>query len=137
MAKDRYHKPVREALESEGWTITHDPFRIKFGDKKIEIDLGAERLIAAERGTEKIAVEVKSFLSKSIMYELHEAVGQFVNYRILLGMKKEARDLFIALPEDIFDQFFGDEFGQTLLRELSMKLIVYKPDSKLIVKWIK
>lgn len=137
MARDKYHQPVREALESEGWTITHDPFRVKFGGKKIEIDLGAEKLIAAERGTERIVVEVKSFLSKSIMYELHEAVGQFVNYRIVLGMRNEDRELYIALPEDIFDQFFGDEFGQTLLRELSMKLIVYKPDTKVIVKWIK
>jgi hypothetical protein len=28
MAKDIYHQAVRNALEKEGWTITHDPFRI-------------------------------------------------------------------------------------------------------------
>jgi hypothetical protein len=35
----------------------------------MEIDLGAEKLICAEKGIEKIVVEVKSFLSRSLTYE--------------------------------------------------------------------
>jgi hypothetical protein len=38
------------------------------------VDLGAERLIAAERNLEKIAVEVKSFLAASTIYEFHLVV---------------------------------------------------------------
>ena len=62
MARDKYHNVVRRALEKDGWTITHDPLRYKIGSRKIEVDLGAEQLIGAEKGTEKIAVEIKSFI---------------------------------------------------------------------------
>ena len=59
-AKDKYHKQVRLALEKEGWHITHDPYFIRLGKRKGFIDLGAET-IGAERGLEKIAVEIKSY----------------------------------------------------------------------------
>jgi XisH protein len=39
------------------------------------IDLGAEKLIAAERGSEKIAVEIKSFSGASFINDLENAWG--------------------------------------------------------------
>ena len=51
-------------------------------DATLQIDLGAERLIAAEKGIEKIAVEVKSFVGSSKIEDLRDAVGQFVIYRL-------------------------------------------------------
>jgi hypothetical protein len=63
-AKDLYHETVKTALIKDGWTITDDhPLSLKIGNRNTAIDLGAEKIIAAERGTEKIAVEVKSFIS--------------------------------------------------------------------------
>jgi hypothetical protein len=49
-------KMVASALR---WTITHDPYYLndKIKNIRYEIDLGAEKLLAAERGSEKIAVE--------------------------------------------------------------------------------
>ena len=74
MAKDRFHQVVKKALAKEGWNMTRDPFQIKVGGVDMEIDLGAERLLAAERGEEKIAVEVKSFLATtSAISEFHTA----------------------------------------------------------------
>ena len=61
MAKDLIHDVVKKALIADGWTITHDPYYLKANPHTLKIDLGAERLIAAEKGTEKIAVEIKSF----------------------------------------------------------------------------
>lgn len=65
MARDKYHEHVRAALVKDGWVITHDPYRFRFlSSKDQEIDLGAERnVIGAERGAEKIAVEVKASLT--------------------------------------------------------------------------
>jgi hypothetical protein len=84
-AKDIYHETVRNALIKDGWTITHDPLRIRLArGKNLFVDLGAERLLGAERGSEKIAVEVKSFVGASDMRGLEEAVGQFVLYLSLL-----------------------------------------------------
>ncbi len=50
--RDKYHYVVKDALIREGWAITHDPYVFKT-DPKLSTDLGAERLIAAERGVEK------------------------------------------------------------------------------------
>lgn len=60
MAKDFYHQHVREALEKSGWTITHDPYPLATGVMDYEVDYGAEQLFAAEKGPEKIAIEVKT-----------------------------------------------------------------------------
>lgn len=58
MAKDLYHQHVKDALVKDGWTITHDPYFLDIDDRDpMEIDLGAEKLISAEKGSEKILVE--------------------------------------------------------------------------------
>lgn len=56
--KDIHHDAVKNALIADGWTITHDPLTIKFGQSNLFVDLGAERLLAAEKAQVKIAVEV-------------------------------------------------------------------------------
>jgi predicted RecB family endonuclease len=65
MAKDRFHNVVRNALEKDGWKITADPYEINVDDVDFEIDLAAQELLGAEREGEKIAVEIKSFISPS------------------------------------------------------------------------
>lgn len=42
--RDKFHDAVRQALEKEGWTITHDSLPLKIGTLKLEVDLGAEKL---------------------------------------------------------------------------------------------
>jgi len=59
---DIYHKVVKHALQKDGWIITHDPFVLKIGEKRLFVDLGAEYLISAEKGHRQIAVEIKSFV---------------------------------------------------------------------------
>jgi hypothetical protein len=63
--RDIYHDTVKRALQKDGWTITHDPFPLQIGKKRLSADLGAERLISAEKGIQKIVVEVKSFVGQS------------------------------------------------------------------------
>jgi XisH protein len=79
--RDIYHEHVKEALINDGWEVTRDPYQIKVGGIYQEIDLGAEKLIAAEREKDKIAVEVKSFIDKSPLTSFHEALGKFRNYK--------------------------------------------------------
>ena len=64
-AKDLFHNVVKQALESQQWVITDDPLTFKFGKVNFQVDLGAERLIGAEKEGEKIAVEIKSFLNQN------------------------------------------------------------------------
>jgi hypothetical protein len=64
-AKDIFHDCFKAALIKDGWHISHDPYNLKVGKKDLFIDLGAEKLLAADKGSQKIAVEIKSFVSPS------------------------------------------------------------------------
>jgi hypothetical protein len=58
-ARNIYHDAVIAALQLDGWTVTHDPLRLKVGDRDLLVDLGVEKpLIGARKGTEQIAVEI-------------------------------------------------------------------------------
>ena len=135
-AKDRFHAVVRLALEKEQWNITDDPLRLEVGGTKLEIDLGAEQLLAAERGTEKIAVEIKTFLSDSPLTDYHAALGQFLNYRLALEIINSTRILYLAVPAGAYEAFFKREFAQISLERYQIKLIIYDPFQEVIVQWI-
>ncbi|WP_298904217.1 element excision factor XisH family protein [uncultured Nostoc sp.] len=48
--RDKFHKIVKSALQKDGWRITHNPLLIRIENiTNMYIDLGAERIIAAER----------------------------------------------------------------------------------------
>jgi hypothetical protein len=54
-AKDLFHEAVKNALIKDGWTITDDPLHLRISLKvDFYIDLGAEKMFAAEKGNEKI-----------------------------------------------------------------------------------
>ena len=112
MAKDLFHQNVREALEGEGWTISADPLRVYISQKDyLEIDLAAENTLMAEKGNEKIAVEVKSFLRKSLISAFHEAIGQYLNYQSALEDTEPDRTVYLAIPEDTF---YNELFSRTI-----------------------
>lgn len=134
-AKDIFHDKVKRGLEKEGWTITHDPLPIAAGDVGMSIDLGAEKLIAAEKEGEKIAVEIKSFLGKSAIYDFHLALGQFINYRLALKEKGSPRVLYLAIPLITYRDFFSRQFIQTAIEYNQINLLVYNPDKEVIVEW--
>ena len=137
MAKDFYHKNVREALEKDGWVITHDPYPVRVEDIGYEIDFGAEPLIAAEKDQFLIAIEVKSFIGPSTINEFHKAVGQFNDYYVALEIQDPNRVLFLAIPEDIWLRFFQQHVIQKSLERISAKILVYNPFTNTLVKWIK
>ena len=137
MARDKYHYQVRMALENEGWIITHDPFFIRLGKRKGYIDLGAE-MIGAERGTEKIAVEIKSFSGVSDVDEFEDALGQFLLYKLALVTKEPTRILFLAMPTDFYNDLFVDDvFFKEVLKTYTVQVIVYDHKNSIIDQWIK
>jgi hypothetical protein len=93
-ARDVFHDAVRNALIKDGWTITHDPYKITVGQANVYVDLGAERILAAEKGAERIAVEVKSFQGSSEVRDLEVALGQYVFYRSLIARIEPERKLY-------------------------------------------
>jgi hypothetical protein len=137
MARDLFHTVVKEALITAGWQITHDPFPVDYGDVQMQIDLGAERLLAAQRDSEKIAVEVKSFTHPSAISEFHTAVGQYLNYRRALRSQEPARLLYLAVPSQTYEAFFRLRFIEEGVQEYQIALIVYDVEEQRITQWIK
>nr|WP_293126518.1 element excision factor XisH family protein [Okeania sp. SIO1I7] len=113
-----------------------DPYSIDLGFVDFYIGLGTERLIAATKDDEKIAVEIKTFLAASTISEFHTAVGQFINYRIALEEQESERRLYLAVPLDIYKRFFKYPFIQTVIHHNQIPLIIYDVEKEAIAQWI-
>ncbi|MFN8347814.1 MAG: element excision factor XisH family protein [Spirosomataceae bacterium] len=136
-AKDAYHQVVREALEKDSWQITHDPFKVILGKKRGYIDLAAEKLLAAQKEGERIAVEIKSFLGVSDLDEFEDALGQFLIYKLALEKKEPDRVLYLAVPAGFYEDFFDDAFFLEVIECFGVCLIVFDEIQSTIVKWKK
>ena len=138
MAKDIFHDSVKHALEKDGWTITHEfyPIRDKIRDMRYDIDLAAERLIAAEKGIEKIAVEVKSLLQPSLSYEFHGVLGKFLIYLHGLQFQEPDRKLYVAIPTFAWSKISHMQGLMEIIEIYRVKIIVFKPNTETIISWI-
>ncbi len=135
MTRDLFHNVVKNALIKDGWEITDDPLFLKVGGVELFIDLGAEKLIAAERNNEKIAVEIKSFISTSSLADFHLEIGQFLNYRVALKVADSERKLFLAVPDNAYKTFFQREFARMVIQEYQLEILVYDIQNEVIVRW--
>jgi hypothetical protein len=135
-ARDRYHDQVKNALIRDGWTITHDPLHVRWGKKDMYVDLGAEQILAAEKGSRKIAVEVKSFLGLSEMADLEQAIGQYTVYHEVLFRVEPDRTLFLAVDEEAYVNLFEEPIGKLLVDSCCIQLIVFDPYTETIRQWI-
>jgi hypothetical protein len=136
-ARNIHHDAVVRALQADGWTITHDPLMIPFGDRRLFIDLGAERVtIGAERGEERIAVEVASFVADSPVRDLQEAVGQFVVYRALLSQAEPDRSLFLGVPTHVFESVLSEPLGQLVAADVHLRFLVFDAQQQRVTRWI-
>ncbi len=110
-AKDIYHNTVITALKKDKWIITDDPLVIRWGKKDLYVDLGAEKLIAAEKDNQKIAIEIKSFVGKYAIDDLEKALGQYILYYDLLVKLQSERTLYLAIHQEAYVDVFEDPIG--------------------------
>ena len=136
MAKDIYHYNVRAALEKDGWIITDDPLTLQFGSRGVFVDLGAKKLLAAEREGQKIAVEIKSFVGKSLVKDWENAIGQYTLYLKILSKKEPDRTLYLAITEEIYTSFFNEDIVQVVLADGVIKILVVDTIQEVITRWI-
>ena len=134
-AKDIYHDTVKKALIKDGWTITHDPLRLGWGTDLLYVDLGAERLLTATKKDEKIAVEVKSFVSPSNITSLENALGQYILYQNIIEEIEPDRTLYLAVHEEVFLTVFEESLGRMIIAKNHLKLLIFNRTEEVIVKW--
>ncbi|MEG4227063.1 element excision factor XisH family protein [Microcoleus sp. N9_B2] len=134
-AKDAFHEVVKNALQKDGWQITHDPYTLQAGTLELYIDLGAEKVVAAEKNGQKIAVEIKSFTGPSKISQFYTALGLFISYRAALQKQETDRILYLAVPTNVYDSFFTMGFIQSLVQQNQIHLIVYDIEQESIAQW--
>jgi hypothetical protein len=132
-AKDIYHNTVKNALIKEGWTITHDQYKLIIGEKRLYPDLAA---IRANKGQEKIILEIKSFTGKSDVKDLEQALGQYILYQHVLDIIEPEYDLYLAISTKIYENLFQKEIGQILLAKQTLRLLVFNVNNEVITQWI-
>ena len=139
MARDLIHNAVKNALQKDGWLITDDPLYLVFeDDDNISIDLGAENQILAEKDTERIAVEIKTFNQPSLMYEFHKAIGQYFNYQTaLMEALKTDRQLYVAVPDTIYNRLMAHRIIRRSIERMNMLFILVDIKKEIIVSWKK
>jgi hypothetical protein len=136
MAKDIIHNPVKKAIEKGGWTITNDQYTVQYAEFIMYADLAAERLIAAQRGKEKIAVEIKSFISRSAVQDVRDALGQYIMYRTYLTRIESDRKLYLAISTKTYHDVFSLKAVQLLVQQFTIAIIVVNIEQEEVVAWI-
>jgi len=133
---DFIHDAVKNALIRDGWTVTADPYTIEFEEIKVFADLAAERLLAFERGQERIVVEIKSFVGRSPIHDLEVALGQFALYQGFLEVTAPERKLYLAITEDVYADVFEQKAVRLIVQRYRLALIVVNVKAEEIVRWI-
>lgn len=136
-AKDLYHNIVIDALIADGWTITDDPLQLRYKKRDLYVDLAAERSpVAAEKEGRRIAVEIKSFLNKSQVEALQEALGQFLMYREILAEIEAERVLYLAVPKHIHEGILSEPLGRLMIERSQLRLLIFSVKEEKVLKWI-
>ena len=138
MAKDFFHKAVVDSLTKDNWAITQDPYRLVLLKRVLEIDIGAEPIIAAQKGLEKIAVEVKSFLKESFIYEFYSVLGQYLVYETFLARQEPDRQLFLAVSDEVYAlRFEKDDDILFVCQKYNLKILIFNKLNHNIESWIR
>ncbi len=135
-AKDVYHEAVKNALIKDGWTIAADPYKIKYKDAELFADLAVEKPIVAEQNGRRIVVEIKSFLSSSPMRDFEIALGQYILYRNLINLTEPEYQIYLAIKDSIYENFFQRESIQDITKINQLLLIVVDMEKEEILQWL-
>jgi hypothetical protein len=110
--------------------------RLRAGRRTFYVDLGAEHLLAAMKAQQRIAVEVKSFGSVSLIADLEQALGQFALYWAVLQTVDPERRLYLAVDMRTFGGLFSEPIGQIVLEGMQVNVMIFDSEREVIVRWI-
>jgi XisH protein len=136
-AKDIYHDAVRFALVKDGWKILAEDYSLEYGGDRVYVDLAAEKAIAAEKQGRKILVEVKSFIGRSFVNDLEQAVGQYVIYRDILVETELDFELYLAITAGVYKGSFQRKLAQMIVERNQVNLLVIDSENEVVEQWIK
>ncbi|MGV0027427.1 element excision factor XisH family protein [Phormidesmis priestleyi] len=133
MKRSRFLLPLEIALAKDKW-INIQSLTLDYAGTDLNLDIIADKLISAEQGNLKIAVEVKSFGNPSVTYDFHQAVGQYLHYRMALSYLRIERTPYLAIPEAIYTNYLTQPFFQDSLALHRVNLVTIDPSRQEIIR---
>ena len=100
------------------------------------MDLGAEKRLTAEREGQRIAVEIKNFLSRSPVKDLESTLGQYIPSQRIMAFRGDERPLYLAIRDDVYLDIFSEPIGRIFIENHQLKIIVFDSITEEIVRWI-
>ncbi|NEP46584.1 MAG: fatty-acid synthase, partial [Okeania sp. SIO2H7] len=67
--------------------------------------------------------------------DLEPALGQYIMYSQILSKQEPERFLYMAIPENVFLDFFSEELPQLIVELNSLKLLVFNPEVEEVIQW--
>lgn len=84
----------------------------------------------------KIIVEIKSLNRRSLLYDFHAAIGQYIDYRGILKDEGIEQKLYLAISESTFSQMDSKPFYSRRLLENNTSVIIVDILNETIIQWI-
>ena len=137
--KDLIHDAVKNALIKDGWNVNFDPFYLEIIGEKghYEIDLGAEKVVIATKKNEKIAVEIKSISSGSLLNAFHTVLGQYLDYKRVMEDNNLERTLYIGVENEKYELILKSPFVLRQIEYYKIPLLIIDKNEEKILLWRK
>jgi len=83
-----------------------------------------------------LLIELKGFEQSSQVEALMDALGKYNVYRSAMKYNDIIEPLYLAIPETAYLGIMSETLGREVLREYEVKLLVFDPEKREIVRWI-
>jgi hypothetical protein len=90
----------------------------------------------AERKGRRILVEVKSFLGRSFVHDLEQAVGQYVVYRDILIETGSDFELYLAVTQATYRGKSQRQLAKMIVNRNQVKVLVVDAIEEEVTQWI-
>ncbi|MHC5933617.1 element excision factor XisH family protein [Nostoc sp.] len=75
------------------------------------------------------------FLSRSPMRDFETALGQYLIYKAFLSLEHPEQELYLAIGEIIYENFFQKVAIQLVVAKYQVSLLVIDMNKQEIIKW--
>lgn len=113
-----------------------EDYELEYGGDSLYPDFAAERAITAMRGTQRILVEVKSFVGRSFVADLQSAIGQYQMYQIVIEAQGLDFRLYMAIASTLYETRFQSPLAQLMVERGGVNLLVFDPNQEVVEQWI-
>jgi hypothetical protein len=129
---DNCEAQVIAALNKEGWVVIHrQASYLSVEGRYVYIDLKIPK-----PGQTLLVLEVKCFAdSQTIMADFYVALGQYIYYRNVLSYNQAPEELYLSIPQHVYEGILTWPTVQMTLAEVSAKLVIIDLEQEEIISW--